>query len=1258
MKIQPSDLEPLFLKNQPQPDRTDELRALLDQRILVLDGAMGTLIQGYGLGEDDFRGELMSDHGVELKGNNDLLSLTRPDVIRQIHSDFLDAGCDIVETNTFSAQAVSQADYDTTDLVYAINYHSARIAREICDEFTAQTPDRPRFVAGSLGPTNRTLSMSPDVNRPAFRALTFDQMKDAYLEQARALVDGGVDILLAETHIDVLNLKSAIVALEELFDERGRRWPTMFSITITDKSGRTLAGQTVDAAWTSVAHGRPLTFGLNCALGAHEMRASVEELASLVPTYLHCYPNAGLPNAFGGYDETPGETSGVLREFAESGWMNLVGGCCGTTPDHVRAIAEAVDGVAPRKIPAPRPFTAFSGLETETLRPDSNFTMIGERTNVTGSRRFRRLIMEQESETALEVALDQVRGGANLLDVNMDDGMLESEEEMTTFLNLLVAEPEAARLPVMVDSSRFSVIEAGLKCLQGKSVANSISLKEGEDVFRRQAETLRRQGAGVVLMAFDEEGQAVDAEHKVAICRRAYQILVDELSWDPRDIIFDPNVLTVATGIEEHNHYAKAFLDATRRIKETCPGAKVSGGISNLSFSFRGNELVREAMNSAFLYHAIQAGLDMAIVNAGQLALYEDIPKDLLERIEDVLFDRRPDATERLVDFAETVKGKGKSRERDDAWRKGTVEERLKHALIHGLVDHIEDDTEEARAKLGRPLGVIEGPLMDGMGVVGDLFGSGKMFLPQVVKSARVMKRAVAYLEPFMEKERQASGSQEERGKVLMATVKGDVHDIGKNIVGIVLACNNYDVVDLGVMVPCDTILDRALEEKADIVGLSGLITPSLDEMVHVAKEMQRREFQVPLLIGGATTSKQHTAIKIAPAYEHSTVHVLDASRAVTVVSSLLDAKKRNAFASDNAELQVGLRETYGQRRQKETLPLAEIRERRLRLDWSADDLPQPEFLGLRVEDEVPLADVVPYIDWTFFFTAWELKGRFPAVLDHPRYGEAARDLYEAGTEMLDRLVSDRVLTAKAVWGFWPAAQEGDDVVLYRPVSKSTQPESADEPADELVRFHMLRQQEKKIDDDKPYRSLADFVASRDVQERLGRRDHVGAFAVTAGHGVAERVAELEAEHDDYSALLVKALADRLAEALAEKTHADARRAWSYGRGENLSNADLIAETYRGIRPALGYPACPDHTEKATLWRLLDAEARAGMTLTEHFAMSPAASVSGLYFHHPKSAYFAVGRVGLDQVSDYAERKGMERSEMERWLTSNLAYEP
>ncbi|MDA8018881.1 MAG: methionine synthase [Thermoanaerobaculia bacterium] len=1227
-----------------QPDRTEELRDLLNRRILVFDGAMGTLIQGYRLEEDDFRGDILADHAVELKGNNDLLSLTRPDVIRQIHRDFLDAGADIVETNTFSAQAVSQDDYDTVHLVYDINYYSARIAREVCDEVARETPDRPRFVAGSLGPTNRTLSMSPDVNRPAYRALSFQQMKDAYLEQARALVDGGVDLLLAETHIDVLNLKSAITALEELFDERGRRWPTMFSITITDKSGRTLAGQTVDAGWTSVAHGRPLTFGLNCALGAHEMRASMEELAGLVPTYLHCYPNAGLPNAFGEYDETPTETAGVLRDFAEAGWMNVVGGCCGTTPEHVRNIAEAMEGLAPRTVPEPRPFTSFAGLETEVLRPDANFAMIGERTNVTGSRKFRRLIMKQDSETALEVALDQVRGGANLLDVNMDDGMLESEEEMRTFLNLLVAEPEAARLPVMVDSSKFSVIEAGLQCLQGKSVANSISLKEGEEVFRHQAETLRRYGAGVVVMAFDEQGQAVDTENKVSICQRAYRILVHELGWDPRDIIFDPNVLTVATGIEEHNHYAKSFLDATRLIKETCPGAKVSGGISNLSFSFRGNEVVREAMNSAFLYHAIQAGLDMAIVNAGQLTVYEDIPKGLLERIEDVLFDRRPDATERLVEFADTVKGDGKTRERDEAWRQGSVEERLTHALIHGLVDHIEADTEEARAKLGRPIDVIEGPLMAGMGVVGDLFGAGKMFLPQVVKSARVMKRAVAYLEPFMEAERQAGSGN--RGRVLLATVKGDVHDIGKNIVGIVLACNSYEIIDLGVMVPCDTILDRAREEEVDIIGLSGLITPSLDEMVHVAKEMERREFVLPLLIGGATTSKQHTALKIAPTYSSPTVHVLDASKAVTVVSSLLEERKRDSFLEDNRELQARLRESYGQRLRKETLPLEQIRSRALRIDWKIDDLPQPEFLGLRVED-VPLAEIVPYIDWTFFFTAWELKGRFPAVLDHPEYGEAARDLYEAGTTMLDQLVSDRVLTAKAVWGFWPAASEVDDIVLYRPDSE-----------EELVRFHMLRQQEKKIDDSKPYRSLADFVAPREVQQDLGARDHIGAFAVTAGHGVAERVAELEAEHDDYSALLVKALADRLAEALAEKLHAEARRAWGYGRCENLTNDDLIAEKYRGIRPALGYPACPDHTEKQNLWRLLDAEQNAGMSLTEHFAMAPAASVSGLYFQHPRSAYFSVGRLGRDQVADYAARRGQELADAERWLTSNLAYDP
>ena len=1219
------------------------LTRLLNERILILDGAMGTMIQGYGLGEDEYRGELLGDHGQELKGNNDLLSLTRPQVIEEIHRDFLAAGADLIETNTFNAQAVSQADYGTESLVYEMNVESARIARRAAAEFSEREPQKPRFVAGSIGPMNRTLSISPDVDDPALRTVTFDQVKEAYKEQARGLLDGGVDVLLPETTFDTLNLKAAIVAIEELFTERGRRIPVMLSLTITDRSGRTLSGQTLDAAWVSVTHARPLSVGLNCALGAHEMRPYVEELSEIAPVFVSCYPNAGLPNAFGEYDEKPEDTARILDEFAREGWLNLAGGCCGTRPEHIRAVAEALAGRRPRQVPEPRPYARYSGLEPLVLRPDSNFTMIGERTNVTGSRRFARLIKKGKLEKALAVALDQVRGGANVLDVNMDEGLLDSEQAMTTYLNLIASEPEIARLPIMVDSSKFEVIEAGLKCIQGKAIANSISLKEGEDAFRDKARILKRYGAGVVVMAFDEEGQAVDTEHKVEICRRAYRILTEEVGIAPDDIIFDPNVLAVATGIEEHNDYAKSFIEATRRIKETCPGARVSGGISNLSFSFRGNNTVREAMNAAFLYHAIQAGLDMGIVNAGQLEVYEEIPKDLLERIEDVLFNRRADATERLVEFAENVSAKGKSRRDDLAWREGTVEERLSHALIKGIVDFIEADTEEARGRYDRPLHVIEGPLMDGMNVVGDLFGSGKMFLPQVVKSARVMKRAVAYLEPFMEAEEATAGAKE-RSKVLLATVKGDVHDIGKNIVGVVLGCNGYEIVDLGVMVPAEKILETAVEKGVDVIGLSGLITPSLDEMEHVAREMDRRSIELPLLIGGATTSKQHTAIKIAPHYRQTTVHVHDASRAVGVVSRLLDLEERATFTDENRALQDELREVYGQRGRKPLVSYGEARANRLEIDWRAEDVSRPSFVGRRVFEDFPLEEIVPYIDWTFFFTAWELKGRFPKVLDHPQYGAAARELYDHAQVLLERIVSERLLQARAVWGFWPAHAAGDDLVLFEDASRSR----------ELLRFPMLRQQEAKRDASLAHRSLADFVAP----VGSGLEDHVGAFAVNAGIGTDELVARFEAEHDDYHAIMAKALADRLAEAFAELLHERARREWGYGSDESLSKEDLVAEKYRGIRPAFGYPACPDHTLKGRLWQLLDAEASAGLTLTESYAAVPTAAVSGIYLQHPQARYFAVGRVGRDQVESYAERTGMTVAAAERWLAPNLGYAP
>ena len=1221
----------------------ETLERLLQERILILDGAMGTMIQTYGLEEDDFRGEQYKDHPDDLRGNNDLLSITRPDVIEEIHRAFLSAGADIIETNTFNAQAVSQADYNTEHLVYDINVAAAKIALRAAADFTQQNPDKPRFVAGSIGPTNCTLSISPDVNDPAMRTHTFVQVKDAFKEQARGLLDGGVDILMPETSFDTLNFKAAIFGIEELFEERGERVPVMLSITITDQSGRTLSGQTLEAAWIASKHMRPLSVGVNCALGGEQMRPFIEEIANIAPVFVSCYPNAGLPNAFGEYDETPEVTSGLLREFADAGWLNFAGGCCGTRPEHIQAIAEVLEGVAPRQRPEPSSYPQWSGLEPFIVRPDSNFTMIGERTNVTGSRRFAKLIKNEDYEKALDVALNQVRGGANILDVNMDEGLLDSEAAMTRFLNLVATEPEIARVPIMVDSSKLSVIEAGLRCVQGKAIANSISLKEGEEAFKEAARMVYRYGAAVVVMAFDEYGQAVETEHKVEICKRAYKILTEEVGFDPQDIIFDPNVLAVATGIEEHNDYALSFIDATRRIKEECPGASISGGISNLSFSFRGNDVVREAMNSAFLYHAIDAGLDMGIVNAGQLTVYDDIPEKLKEHIEDVLFNRRADATERLVEIADEYKGDGgRKKVNDTAWREESVEERLKHALIHGIVDHIESDTEEARAQYDRPLHVIEGPLMAGMNFVGDLFGSGKMFLPQVVKSARVMKRAVAYLEPFMDAEKEASDTVEVQKKVLMATVKGDVHDIGKNIVGVVLGCNNYEVVDLGVMVPADKILTEALDKKVDIIGLSGLITPSLDEMIHVAKEMEHRKIELPLLIGGATTSKQHTALKIAPAYSGTTVHVLDASKAVGVVSNLLDEKEKESFIAENSKLQKTLRETYS-RRGRRLLNLDQIRANRLNLDWGTAP-PKPEFTGLR-EIEMPVRDLIPYIDWTFFFVAWELKGRFPQILEDKRHGEAARDLYDSAQRVLAEIKQHGLIKAKGVWGFWPANTEGDDIVLYENEERIT----------ERMRFPMLRQQEAKADGNgigKPHRSLADFVAPKDS----GRADYIGGFAVNAGIGVDEMVARYEKELDDYHAILVKALADRLAEAFAEYLHEEARRAWGYGAGENLSKEDLVAEKYQGIRPAFGYPACPDHTPKGSLWELLDAEAKAGLTLTESYAAVPTAAVSGLYFSHPEARYFTVGRLAKDQVEDYAQRTGMTVEETERWLAPNLGY--
>ena len=1213
----------------------DRLHELLAKRILILDGAIGTMIQRRNLVEADYRGDRFTDHPRELKGNGDLLQVTRPDIIGDIHREYLAAGADIIETNTFSGTWIAQADYALEPFVREMNLAGARVAREAADEWTRKTPDRPRFVAGAIGPTNRTLSISPDVNNPAFRATTFDEMCEAYRDQIRALLEGGVDLLLMETIFDTLNTKAAIAAMLDVFAERGAAVPLMISATITDRSGRTLSGQTIDAFYVAIRHAHPFSVGLNCALGAEQMRPYIGELARFAECYVTAYPNAGLPNAFGQYDETPPETAAMLREWAGSGFVNVLGGCCGTTPDHIRAIADAVKDIRPR----PRPvrgerFTEYSGLETFTIRPDSNFTMIGERTNVTGSKRFARLITGGQFIDAAAVALDQVRGGANILDVNMDEGMLDSEAAMTTFLNVIATEPEIARIPFMVDSSKWSVIEAGLKCVQGKPIVNSLSLKEGEADFLHKARLVRRYGAAVVVMAFDETGQADTIERKVAICQRAYRLLLDTAGFEPGDIIFDPNILAIATGLEEHNDYAINFIEATRIIKATCPGVKVSGGVSNLSFSFRGNDIVREAIHSAFLFHAIKAGLDMGIVNAGQLAVYEDIPKDLLEHVEDVIFNRRPDATERLVQFADTVKGAGTKREHDIAWRDAPVEKRLAHALVHGVIDFIEVDVEEARLKLPRPLDVIEGPLMDGMKTVGDLFGAGKMFLPQVVKSARAMKKAVAYLLPYMEEEKKKSGAKREApGKIVMATVKGDVHDIGKNIVGVVLGCNNYDVVDLGVMVPLDRILQTAADENADLIGLSGLITPSLDEMVYVAREMERRCLKTPLLIGGATTSKAHTAVKIAPEYSQPVVHVLDASRAVDVVSRLLSAGQKTEFIATTRADQQRVREQHAALKQRPIVPWQAAQANRLRLDWRQADVAQPRFTGARLLDDVGLEDLVPYIDWTFFFAAWELKGRFPAILDHPQYGPAARDLYDNARTLLDRIVKDRLLTPRGVYGFWPAHTDGDDIVL---------PD---------IRFNMLRQQEQ-MPDGTPNLSLTDFVAPAGG----GITDHVGAFAVTAGHGAAELAAAFERDHDDYHAIMVKALADRLAEAFAEYLHARVRKEWGYGVDERLTPEDLAAEKYRGIRPAFGYPACPDHSEKGKLFELLGA-GRAGVELTESYAMMPAASVSGIYLAHPAARYFTVGRIGRDQIEDYARRKGIGISEVERWLTPNLGYE-
>ena len=1221
----------------------NQLRRLLAERILLFDGAMGTMIQRLELEENDFRGERFANHRRLLKGCNDLLCITQPDAIAQIHAAYIEAGADIVETNTFNSNAVSLADYGLEAEAYAINVAAAKLARRAVEDVNRHASDKPRFIAGAIGPTNRTASLSPDVNSPAYRAVTFTELVQAYYDQVRGLMDGGVDLLLPETTFDTLNLKTCLFAIEKLFEERSVRLPVFVSVTITDRSGRTLSGQTLDAFLASISHAPLLGVGINCAFGPHQMAPFVSELARLCPHFVFSYPNAGLPNEFGGYDMGPQELATALGAWARDGWLNLVGGCCGTTPEHIAAIADAVRGSRPRVPPKPDGFTHLSGLESLTIRPESNFIMVGERTNVAGSRKFARLIREEKYEDALSVAREQVEGGANIVDVNMDEGMLDSAKAMTQFLNYVASEPDIAKLPIMIDSSNFDVIEPGLQCVQGKGVVNSISLKEGEEEFKRRARLIKRYGAAVIVMAFDEVQQATTIEHKVNIAKRAHRILTEEIGFDEADIIFDPNILTVATGIEEHNDYAINFIEATRQIKELFPRCHVSGGVSNISFSFRGNDPMREAMHAAFLYHAIQAGMDMGIVNASQLAVYEEIPADLLERVEDVLFNRRPDATERLVEFAEQVKGAKKDAAEEENWRKESVEQRLSHALIKGIVDYIEADLEEALKKYDRPLKIIEGPLMDGMNVVGDLFGEGKMFLPQVVKSARVMKKAVAYLTPLMEAEKQAAQRVERRTKLVFATVKGDVHDIGKNIVGVVLGCNNYEVIDLGVMVPADKIIETAIQERADIIGLSGLITPSLDEMVHVAAEMDRRGLKIPLLIGGATTSKRHTAVKIAPAYRNETIHVIDASRAVPVVGALSRPQSRKALDEQNRAEQQEMRVQFESRVGTQLLTYEEAIRRKLHTDWDERHICLPDFIGRRVLTDFPIAELVPYIDWSPFFHTWEIRGRYPDLLNDPSRGPAARELFANARDLLREIVEKKLLKAQAVYGFYPASGDGDDIVLYTDASG----------IQELTRFHTLRQQ-KESQRGKPQMALADFIAPRSS----GLVDTIGAFAVTAGHGAQELAEKFEKDNDQYNSIMTKALADRLAEAFAEYLHKRVRAEWGYGKEETLTIDDLIAEKYRGIRPAPGYPACPDHTEKAILFNLLGVKEATDVTLTENYAMFPAASVCGLYFAHKEAHYFAVSAIGKDQVESYAARKRMTVADVERWLAPVLGYDP
>lgn len=1222
----------------------NRLAELLGQQVLMLDGAMGTMIQQHTLEEEDFRGEQFADHPSDLKGNNDLLSITQPDLIEQIHVDFLEAGADIIETNTFNSNSISQADYALEPAVRELNIEAAQLARNAVNRVLEKDPARTLFVAGAIGPTNRTASLSPDVNDPGFRAVTFDDLVESYYEQVDALMEGGVDILLPETTFDTLNLKAAIYAIEQWFDEHHIRIPVMISVTITDKSGRTLSGQTPTAFWYSIEHARPISVGINCALGAEDMRPYLEELAEVAPCYISVYANAGLPNAFGGYDDTPADMAVVYDDFAKNGYANIYGGCCGTTPAHIRAMADVVKKHPPRILPQPDPHSRFSGLEPLRITPEMNLVMVGERANITGSPKFARLIREGDLEAALQIARHQVDTGANIVDINMDEGLIDSEAMMVKFLNLVAAEPDISRVPIMIDSSKWEVIEAGLKCIQGKGIVNSISMKEGEDLFREHARKIQRYGAGMVVMAFDEKGQADTTKRRVEICTRAYNILVNELGINPSDIIFDPNIFPVATGMEEHRINAVSYFEAARIIRDTLPGAMISGGVSNVSFSFRGNNRVREAIHAAFLYHGMAAGLNMGIVNPGMLEVYDEVPKELMKRVEDVVLNRKADATERLVDYAEQIKLEGggpKKPVEKLEWREAPVAKRLSHALVKGIVDFIEEDVEEARQQYDRALKVIEGPLMAGMDIVGDLFGSGKMFLPQVVKSARVMKKAVAYLLPYMDAEKDGTEASS-AGKILLATVKGDVHDIGKNIVGVVLACNNYEVKDIGVMVPWDRILKEARDWGADIIGLSGLITPSLDEMVHVAKEMQREGMKTPLLIGGATTSKKHTAVKIEPVYDGPTVHVLDASRAVTVVQSLLshDLAYRRSL---QVEYKAVREQHFAAQQAKEYLTLAQARNHAFGTDWSTYVPPVPEFLGCREFDNLPVEELVPYIDWMPYFWTWDLSGRFPDILENKGVlGERAREVYNDAQEMLQRIVDQKLFHTRAVHGFFPANRVGDDVEVYTDESRT----------EVKTVLHFLRQQALKKDGT-PNRSLADFIAPKES----GVADYIGGFAVTAGPQVHELADKYKRDNDDYNCILAQALGDRLAEAFAEYLHKKTRDAWGYGQEEDCTIDQMFKEKYRGIRPAAGYPACPDHTEKTIIFDLLNATGHTGIELTESMMMIPASAVSGLYFSHTESRYFPLGRIEREQVEDYAKRKGESIPYIEKWLAPNLGYD-